>query len=180
MASTTNTETGTPTEHGGGGTFPPFEGSTFASQLLWLAITFGLFYYLMSKVALPRISSILETRSDRIAQDIDEANRLTDESREAIAAYEQELAEAKSRAHAIALDASNAAKASQDAHRAKVEGEMASKVAEAEKRIAEIKAKAMGEVGAIAEDTTAALVEQLTGSKVSKADIASAVAGAKR
>ena len=178
MAST-NTEVGTASDHGGAGAFPPFDSSTFSSQLLWLAITFGLLYFLMAKIALPRISSILETRSGRIAQDLDEANRLKSESDEAIAAYEQELADAKSRAHGIAQEARDAARAELDAKRANVEAELAAKVAEAEQRIAGIKAKAMGEVGTIAEDTTAALVDQLMSAKITKADIASAVAAAK-
>jgi len=174
MAST-NTETGVPSEHNGGGVFPPFDSSTFASQLLWLAITFGLFYLLMAKVALPRISSILEVRSDRIAQDLDEANRLKEESDAAIAAYEQELAEAKSRAHTIAQEARDEAKAEVEAKRAGIETDLAAKIADAEDRIAGIKKKAMGEVGAIAEATTEALVSELLGGKVTKADIASAV-----
>ena len=41
----------------------------FPSQLLWLAITFGLFYLFLKKVVLPRLGGILEDRSDRIAQD---------------------------------------------------------------------------------------------------------------
>ncbi len=179
MASTTtHTEVGA--EHGAKAPFPPFQTETFASQLLWLAITFGVFYLLMSKVALPRISSILETRSDRIAQDIEEANRLKEESDEAIAAYEQELAEAKSNAHTIAQDARDTAKAEVEAKRSKVEANLATKITEAETRIASIKSKAMGEVGSIAEDTTNALVSQLLGGKYSKAEIAAAVASAKR
>ena len=178
MAST-NTEVGTASDHGGSGVFPPFDSTSFSSQLLWLAITFGLFYFLMSKIALPRISSILETRSGRIAQDLDEANRLKAESDEAIAAYEQELADAKARAHGIAQEARDASRAELDAKRAKIEAEMADKVAEAEERIAGIKAKAMGEVSNIAEETTAALVDQLISAKVTKADIKSAVSGAK-
>ncbi len=174
MAST-NTETGVPGDQGGSGVFPPFDSSSFASQLVWLAITFGLFYLLMSRVALPRISSILEVRSDRIAQDLDEANRLRDESDAAIAAYEQELAEARSRAHAIAQEARDTAKAEVDTKRAGVEADLATKIADAETRIAGIKKKAMGEVGKIAEETTDALVSELLGGKVTKADIASAV-----
>lgn len=180
MASSTNTETGVPAEHNGSGTFPPFDSSTFASQLLWLAITFGLFYYLMSKVALPRISSILEVRSDRIAQDIDEANRLKEESDAALAAYEQELAQAKSNAHGIAQDARDSAKSELDAKRAKVDADLNDKLAKAEVRIAAIKAKAMGEIGSIANDTTEALVNELLGSKVTKAEITSAVTSARR
>ena len=63
----------TPTEHK---VFPPFDSTTFASQLLWFAITFALLYYLMAKVALPRIAGILEDRRDRIASDLDLAERL--------------------------------------------------------------------------------------------------------
>ena len=54
----------TPEEHAN---FPPFDASTFASQLLWFAITFGVLYYLMAKVALPRLAGIIEGRRDRIA-----------------------------------------------------------------------------------------------------------------
>ena len=86
------------------GSFPPFDASTFASQILWLVITFGLFYLFMSRVVLPRIASILETRRDRIAQDLNEANRLKDEADQAFATYEQELADAFA---AEGLDATN-------------------------------------------------------------------------
>ena len=171
-----NTETGV--AHGeapGSGVFPPFDQTTFASQLLWLAITFGLFYLLMSKVVIPRIGGILETRHDRIAQDLDEASRLKAEADAAIASYEQDLASARSKGNAIASAAREEAKAKADAERAKIEASLQDKIAGAETRIAEIKAKALAEVGSIAEETTAALVEQLLGAKATKAEIASAV-----
>ncbi|MEM9734596.1 MAG: F0F1 ATP synthase subunit B [Pseudomonadota bacterium] len=174
---TTNTEVGV--DAGAKAPFPPFVTDTYASQLLWLAITFGLFYVLMSKVALPRISGILETRSGRIAQDLDEANRLKEESDAAIAAYEQDLADARKNAHGIAQQARDAAKAELDAKRADVEASMAERVAEAEKSIASIKSEAMAEVGSIAEDTTQAILDQLLSGKVTKADVAKAVAAAR-
>ena len=170
----------TPTEPGAAaGVFPPFDSSTFTSQVLWLVLSFGLFYYIMSRVVLPRISGILETRSGRIAQDLDEANRLKDESDAAHAAYEQELATAKSNAHSIAQEARDAGKAEADAKRAEVEADMTKRVAEAEDRIAKIKSEAMSEVGTIAADTAEALVTQLLGGKVTKAEVAKAVSNAK-
>ena len=65
-------------EHGAG--FPPFDATTYSSQILWLAITFGAFYWIMKNVAVPRISGILEDREDRIAGDLSEANRLKERS----------------------------------------------------------------------------------------------------
>ena len=173
--------TETAAEHGsGGGIFPPFDSSTFPSQILWLAITFGLFYLFLKKVIVPRIGGILEVRRDRIAQDIDQAARMKEDADAAIAAYEQELAEAKSNAHAIGQSARESAKTDADNERKKIEAELEAKLAEAEKRIAGIKSKAMAEVGSIAEDTAAEIVQQLTGSKVEKSAVASAVKAASK
>jgi F-type H+-transporting ATPase subunit b len=85
-----HTETGVPAEHHGG-VFPPFDTSTYASQLLWLAISFVVFFVLMQKVIAPRIGGILEQRHTRIAQDLDEAARLKAQADADVAAYEAEL-----------------------------------------------------------------------------------------
>lgn len=159
----------------GHGSFPPFDASTFPSQLLWLAITFGLFYLFLKKVVLPRVGGILEDRSARISSDLDEASRMKAQADEAVAAYEQELAEAKAKANAIGQQANEASKAEAEAARKKVEESLGKKLAEAEAQIATIKSNAMREVGSIAEETSAAIVQQLTGSKVDKAAIAAAV-----
>ncbi|MFZ1814718.1 MAG: F0F1 ATP synthase subunit B [Rhizobiaceae bacterium] len=176
---TTHTETGVAGDaaHGGGhsGAFPPFDPAGFASQLLWLAITFGVFYLLMGRVAIPRIASILEVRRDRISQDLDEAHRMRDEADAAHAAYEHELAEARKNAGAIAQKARDEAKAAADVERSRVEGELASKLAEAEAHIAGIRTKALGEVDSIAGSVAETIVKELFGGQVSKAELTKAV-----
>lgn len=162
----------------GGGAFPPFDQSTFASQLLWLAITFGLFYLFMSRVIVPRIGGILEHRRDRIAQDLDEANRLKEEADNAIAAYEQELVEARKKASAIAEAAREKAKTAAEAERTSAEAELGAKMAEAEKSIAAIKAKALADVDVIAEETATSVVKHLLGGTVTKAEVADAIRSA--
>ncbi len=166
---TTSTEAG----HGSG-VFPPFDASSYPSQLLWLAITFGLFYVFLSKVVLPRIGGILEVRRDRIAHDLDTAARLKEDADAAVAAYEQELADARSKSNKIAQDARDAAKAEADAERRGVETALNGRLADAEARIASVRAAAMKDVGQIAEDTAATIVQSLVG-KADKSAIASAV-----
>lgn len=175
-AETHNTEIQVP--HGGehaSGVFPPFDSSTYASQLLWLAITFGLFYYVMAKMVLPRIGGILEDRRDRIAGDLAEAERLKQETDAAIAAYEQALAEARSKAHGIAQATRDKLTSEVNAKREAAEADLASKLADAESRIAGIKSEALGQVGEIATETASALVEALLGRAPAKADTAKAV-----
>ena len=158
--------------------FPPFDKSTFASQLLWLAITFVALYFLMARVAIPRIGGILADRSGRIAGDIASAEKAKADSEAALAAYEKALATARANAFAIAEAARSQAKAAADAERTATEAELERKLAEAEARIGVIKAKALSEVGAIAAEATTAIVKALIDADVGKSDVDAAVAGA--
>ena len=117
----TNSHTEQPSGHKG--VFPPFNKTTFASQLFWLVIAFVLLYALMSKLALPRIGAIIESRQKRIADDIADAGKLKIQSDEAIAAYEKALADARARAQAIANETRDKQAATADAMRKKIEGE---------------------------------------------------------
>ncbi|TWF57292.1 F0F1 ATP synthase subunit B [Neorhizobium alkalisoli] len=178
-AGETHTETGA--AHGGehAGAFPPFDPTYYPSTLLWLVITFGLFYIVMKNVLVPRVGGILETRRERISQDLDEASRMKAEADAAVETYEKELAAARSKGHQIAASAREAAKAKAASDRAAIEAELAAKLAAAEARIAETKTKAFAEVGQIAEDTASAIVDQLIGGKATGDDIKAAVAAAK-
>ncbi|MEI2386496.1 F0F1 ATP synthase subunit B [Breoghania sp. JC706] len=155
--------------------FPPFNGETFPSQLLWLAITFGVLYYMMSKMVLPRIGGILEDRRDRIANDIAEAGRLKQETEVAIASYEQALAEARQKASGIAQATRDKLAAETEAKRAAVEKDLNAKLEDAEKRIAGIKEAALADVGEIAGEATNALVETLLGKAPTKTETSKAV-----
>jgi len=175
-----NTETGVARGgETGGGVFPPFDSTHFSSQLLWLVITFGLFYLLMKKVIVPRVGGILEHRHDRIAQDLDEAARLKAEADAAVETYEKELAAARSKAHSIAETAREAAKTKAAADRTAIEAELAAKLSAAEASIAQIKAAAFTQVSQIAEETASAVVDQLIGAKATGDDIKAAVAAVK-
>jgi F-type H+-transporting ATPase subunit b len=166
-----HTETGAPEQGHHAGVFPPFDHTTYASQLLWLVITFVIFYVAMQKIVIPRVGKILESRHDRIAQDIEEADA-------AVATYESELAAARAKANSIGATARDTAKAKAEEDRKAIEASLSEKLKAAEARIGEIKQKAFGDVGAIAEETAAAVVEQLVGNVAGKADVASAVAAA--
>ena len=161
--------------HGAEGAFPPFDASTYPSQLFWLALTFGFLFWFMSKIIVPRIGGILEMRQDRIAQDLDKAHELKSEADEAIAAYEQELADAKASANEIGNKARDAAKSAAEAERQKIEKKLGEQLAEAEKRIADIRDKAMADLGEIATETTQAVVAQLIGGSVTKAEVTKAL-----
>ncbi|WP_279483738.1 F0F1 ATP synthase subunit B [Aureimonas sp. SK2] len=161
--------------HEAGGTFPPLNPEFFASQILWLAITFGVFYYVLSKTIVPRIASVLENRRERIAADLEAAERLRADADEAQAAYEQELASARANSQKIAGEARDSARSGADAERKRIESELDAKLEAAQGRIAEIKARALADVDTIATDAAEAILTELTGTNVPQQDVAAAV-----
>jgi len=158
--------------------FPPFNPEWYASQLLWLAITFIALYVLLQRVAIPRIGGILKDRADRIAGDLERAQQAKAESEAAVAGYEKALATARANANAIAEKARNESKAATDVERTATEAEVNKKIAASEDGIRAIKQRALAEVNSIASDTAAAIVKALTGGDVAKGDADSAVSEA--
>ncbi len=163
--------------HESGGSFPPFDQiDTFPSQIFWLAITFGLLYFVMAYVFLPKVRKSLEDRDTAITGSIDEAASLSREADESVAAFEADIAKAR----AAARDTASKAKAEADAkiaeQTAKVEADLAAKLEKAETEIAEVRAKAMAGVADVAGDAASAIVEKLTGSAADPAAVKSAVA----
>src|SRR5262249_21032142 len=152
---------GPASQHGKG--FPPFDAHTFPSQLLWLALTFIALYLLMSRVALPRVGSILEDRRKHIEGDLAEANRLKGESDAAIAAHEKALAEARGRPRRRARETGKRGAPAPETRRKEAAAQRGTRTAEAEKSIAAPRSAAMANVHGIASDTAGAIVERLTG-----------------
>ena len=143
--------------------FPPFQKDTFASQLVSLAIAFVALYLIVSKIALPRVGSVLDERQGKIDGDLAEAQKLKDASDAALKAYQNELAAARSRAQAIGAETREKLNAASEAERKTLEERLSIKLAEAEKAIAATRTAAMSNVRGIAADAAVAIVQRLTG-----------------
>jgi F-type H+-transporting ATPase subunit b len=143
--------------------FPPFQKDTFASQLVSLLIAFVALYLIVSRIALPRVGSVIDARQNAIDGDLAEAQKLKDDSDSALKAYESELAAARSRAQAIGAETRDKLSAASEAERKTLEERLSVKLADAEKTIASTRESAMSNVRGIAADAAAAIVQRLTG-----------------
>jgi len=146
-----------------GRAFPPFQKDTFASQLVSLLIAFVALYLIVSRIALPRVGSLLDERQNAIDGDLAEAQKLKEASDAALKAYESELAAARARAQAIGSETREKLNAASEAERKTLEERLALKLAEAEKTIESTRQSAMKNVRGIAAEAAAAIVQRLTG-----------------
>jgi F-type H+-transporting ATPase subunit b len=159
--------------------FPPFDSANFVPLLIWLVLTFGALYLLMSKLALPRVEDILRARRAKINGDLGEAFAKRKEADQASADYQKTLADARASAQALAQQTYARLAAETEAKRKAHEADLASKLAASEAQIEATKAKAMANVEQIARETASAIVEHMTGRPADAQSVAAAIAKSK-
>ena len=153
---------------------PQLDFTTYSNQIFWLVLTLVVIYFVLSRIALPRIGAVLAERSDTITNDIAAAEELKLKAVEAEAAYNQALADARVEANRIVAEARADIQSDLDVAISKADAEIAAKSAEAEKAIGEIRAGAMDSIKIVAKDTAKEIINALGGKSDAKT-IAAAV-----
>lgn len=131
---------------------PQIDFSTFPNQIFWLVVTLVVLYMILSRVALPRIGSILAERAGTITADIDAAETYKRQAAEAEAAYQKALDDARAQAHRIVEEMRAEIQADLDVAIQKADAEIAARTAESERRIAEIRDSANEAVEQVARE----------------------------
>ena len=149
--------------HGAATGMPQLCGDWMGNQIFWLVITLVVIYFILSRVALPRIASVLAERQGTITNDIAAAEELKLKAEEAEAAYNQALADARAEAQKIVAEAKAEIQAELDVATAKADAEIAAKAVESEAAISAIRASAMESIEAVAKDTAGEIVGALGG-----------------
>lgn len=146
------------------------------AQVVWLAIIFALLYVLLSKWALPQVAAVLEMRATSIAGDLDAARKAKAAADAAAAEQAKATREAHAGAQAEIAAAVGAAKAAADGEAAALNARLDRQIADAEQRIAQAQAAAMGALEQVATDTAREVVTRLTGTAVDPQHVNRAVA----
>ncbi len=174
MATETHDAAGHAAEAASAPGMPQLDFSNWGNQIFWLLITLVVIYFVLSRIALPRIAAVLAERQGTITNDIAAAEELKAKALEAEDAYNQALADARVEAQRIVAEAKVEIQADLDVAIAKADAEIAAKAAESEKAIAEIRAGALESVVEVANDTAAELVAALGGT-ADEADVSAAI-----
>jgi F-type H+-transporting ATPase subunit b len=170
-----NATTAQPAHHEGSGGFPPFDTSTFPSQIFWLVVTFAFLFVVVWRVAGPRINGVITTRRNKINGDIAEAQKHRSDAEAASAAYQTALAGARARANAHAEETRKRIAGEIDKAKADADAKAHEATAKAEASIHAMRADAKTSMTNAARDAAIEIVAHLTGETVSAEDAAAAV-----
>lgn len=174
MATDTQATAGHAADAGHSAGMPQLEFGTFPNQIFWLLVTLVVIYFVLSKIALPRIAAVLAERQGTITNDIAAAEDLKQKALDAEEAYNKALADARVEASRIVAEAKAEMQAGLDAEIAKADAQIAAKAAESGKKIDEIRAGAMDAVKDVAKATTKEIVTAM-GGKADAKSITSAI-----
>jgi F-type H+-transporting ATPase subunit b len=145
---------------------PQFDPSSFPSQIFWLVVTFAVLYFVMAKLVLPRVGSVLQDRQEKISDDLDRAGQLKKDAEEITATYEAALAEARGKAQTLYRETSDAMHAATAKRQQEAGAAIASRIAEAEQRIGVARAEAIGQIKTVATDVASAAIAKVAGVNV--------------
>ncbi len=146
------------------------------NQIFWLVVSLIVIYFVLSRIALPRIGAVLAERSGTITNDLAKAEDFKLQATEAEAAYEKALADARAEASKIVAEARAAIQSDLDAELAKADAQISAQTAESEKAIAEIRASATDSIKTVAKDVAKSLVTAMGGTADAKAVTAAVTA----
>ncbi len=153
---------------------PQLDFASFPNQIFWLLVTLALIWWVLTRIALPRISAVLADRQGTITGDLTAAEDYKLKAKDAEAAYERALADARTQAQKIVAGAKAEIQKDLAVATAHADAEIGARAAESEARINEVRAGALEAVENVAKVTAADIVAAL-GGKVDAKAVAAAV-----
>jgi F-type H+-transporting ATPase subunit b len=154
---------------------PQLDMSTFAPQLVWLAISFIVLYLLMAWLGLPRVGAVIEARRRRLDEDLARAAELRTQAQAVIAAYEAAQAEARTAAQATIRETGERLAAAAAERQRELAAVLADQISAAERDIAAAKDRALADIRGVAVDAAASVAAKLTGAPSDARQVAAAV-----
>lgn len=135
----------------------------FASQLFWLAISFGLIFVVVGLGMVPKIQGTVDARDARIAADLATAASARETADRLEAEHRAALDRSRAEAAAVAAEAKAAAAQATEAKVKAADAAASTRIEEAMRRIAEARVSAEAEVESVAAEAAAAMVARVSG-----------------
>ncbi|MFM9827141.1 MAG: hypothetical protein ACKVOB_00180 [Sphingomonas sp.] len=150
----------------------------FWPQLAWLAVFFAILYFGIVQATLPKLGRVMEAREDQVTGDLATAEQAKATADQLARDYDAGIVTAQEAARAQLLAARGAAASSVEAQLAAANAALDAKATQAAAALGTAKANALTEIEAVAAEAAAEIVEKLTGSRPSAADVTAAARAA--
>ena len=152
--------------------------ATWASQFFWLAVTFGIVFFVVGRGMLPKVQKTIDTRDQSIAADLAAASAARDAADQAEEAWRVRDQANREKAQALVAEARQHAAAASAETLSAAHAEQAARIAAGEADIRAATERALAEIEAVAAEAAQDIVARVSGTQVSAEEARSAVQAA--
>ena len=157
------------------GGMPQLNPEFWISQIFWLTLTFGILYFVLSKMILPKISANLELRKSQIQENIEAADKQRNESEKKLKEYDEIILKTKIDANNIFKNARDKAIKDINLKREALDNQIDEEIKKAEKEINNLKKDAPEKINKIAIETSSIILKKVIGAEVNNSSISAIV-----
>ena len=162
-------------QSGESGGMPQLDPEFWVSQIVWLVLTFGVLYIVLSKFILPKISDNLETRKSQILENIETAEKQREESENKLKEFEKIILESKLEAKNYFNEARKKILDDINKKRVSLERDIDEEINAAEQEVNNLKITSNKKIKSIAVETSSELIKQLIGEEANSSSISAIV-----
>jgi len=162
-------------QSGESGGMPQLNPEFWVSQIVWLVLTFGILYIVLSKLILPKISDNLESRKSQILENIETAETQREESEKKLKEFEKIILESKLEAKNYFNEARQKILEDINNKRVALEKDIDNEISAAEQEVNNLKIASSEKIKNIAVETSSELIKQLIGEEANSSSISAIV-----
>ena len=162
-------------QSGESGGMPQLNPEFWVSQVVWLVLTFGVLYIVLSKLILPKISDNLESRKSQILENIETAETQREESEKKLKEFEKIILDSKTEAKNHFNEVRQKTLEDINNKRSALEKDIDKEINAAEEEINNLKINSNEKIKNIAVETSAELIKHLIGEEANNSSISAIV-----
>jgi F-type H+-transporting ATPase subunit b len=161
-----------------GAGMPQLDPTYWASQAFWLILIFTALYLALSNLFIPKIKNNIDSRENKIKDDLDEAQKLKNLTEQKVKEYEESIENAKKEVQKIIFESKNELSSQIQTKKKEFEKEIENEIKAAEKEIENLKKESLGNISIISEEMASKVIEQVSGEPMNQSSIKAAISEA--
>ena len=154
---------------------PQLDPTYWASQAFWLILIFTALYLALSNLFIPKIKDNIDSRENKIKDDLDEAQKLKNLAEQKLKDYVQSIDTAKKEVQKIIFESKNQLNLQIQSKKKQFEKEIENEIRAAEQEIEGLKKESLVNISMISEEMASKVIEQISGEPMNQSSVKAAV-----
>jgi F-type H+-transporting ATPase subunit b len=154
---------------------PQLDPEFWAAQVFWLILIFSIFYLIIWKIFLPKITDSIENRKLKIVNDLNETEKLKENAEKKYEEYNKIIEDIKKEAKKIIENNKKNLEKDIKSKRKIFDKEIEDELLIVEKEIENLKKSSLSNINKIATEVSSNLIKQIAGAEVNMSNVSAVV-----